>query len=302
MNRLLTPWRFAGRSVRPHAVALTILAGLGTLIALAAPVSARRGAGPRVSVRRGSHFGAAIFPNNTFTVRDRANVTGRQIHFRLGVDYPSFRGAIHRRCTSADYSICDGFAELNKLDGFDTNPWVMVPFTGPIRLSSVTAKDFYISNTHGRFASGLRQLTFDPATHTLSGIADAFLREDTTYEIHVTKGILDRAGRAVNACGKACVVRFTTRTASGELVRIRKAMDLPLSNPHNAYVEAGFAGASHSAASRRLSFVQHGKADVPGGQRRPPRSPIRRTGSPAPIRSRPTPRPRERSSQAPSRT
>jgi hypothetical protein len=262
MNPRMTPWKFARRPARPHAVALAILAGLGVLVALAAPVSARRAAGQRVSVRRGSHFGAAIFPNNRFTVRNRANLTGRQVHFRLGVDYPSFRGSIHHRCTGADYSICDGFAELNKLDGFDINPFVMVPLTGSIRLSSVTAKDFYISNTRGRFASGLRQLTFDPGTRTLSGIADAFLREGTTYEIHVTRGIRDRSGHPINACGKACVVRFTTRSASGELVRIRKSMDLPLSNRRNVYVEAGFPGASHSTSSRRLSFVQHGKPDV----------------------------------------
>jgi hypothetical protein len=256
------PGRFTGWVSRPYAVALAILAGVGTLVALTPPVSARGGSGHRVSVRRGSHLGAAVFPNNRFTVRDHANRTGRRIHFRLGVDYPSFQGSIHHGCTSADYSICDGFAELNKLDGFDTNPFVMVPFTGSIRLSSVTAKDFYISTTRGRFASGLRQLTFDPGTKTLSGIADAFLREDTTYEIHVTSGIRDRAGHPVNACGGACVVRFTTRSASGELVGIRRSLDLPLSDPHNAYVEAGFPGASHSTAGRRLSFVQHGKADV----------------------------------------
>jgi hypothetical protein len=260
MNR--GPWTFARRAVRPRAVALVILAGLATLATLTAPVSARRAPGNRVSVRRGNHFGTRIFPDNAFTVRDSSELSGRRVHFRLGKDYPFYRGAVEPRCTSADYSICDGFAELNKLDGFDINPWVMVPFTGPIRLSSVTAKDFYISDSRGRFASGLRQLTFDPGTNTLSGIADAFLREDTTYQIHVTDGILDRSGNPVNACGKACVVRFTTRTASGELAAIRRSMDLPLSDPHNAYVEAGFPQASRSTASRRLSFVQHGKADV----------------------------------------
>ena len=239
---------------------LSVTAGAGTGAARVA-----RSPGPRpmsVSVRRGNHFGARIFPANFFTVRDRSQATGRRVHFRLGVDYPSFRGAIRRRCTSADYSICDGFAEMNKLDGFDTNPQVTVPFTGMIRLSSVTAHNFYISDTRGRFASGLRQLTFDPSSHTLFGIADAFLREDTTYEIHVTRGIKDLAGHPISACGGACVVRFTTRTASGELVRIRRSMDLPLTSRANAYVLAGFPGASRSTASRRLTFVQRGKPDV----------------------------------------
>jgi hypothetical protein len=247
--------RMVGIAVVVALVSVSVTSG-------AIAVSARHARPRTVSVRRGHHLGARIFPDNFFSVRDRSEVTGRRVHFRLGRDYPSFRGAIRHRCTSADYSICDGFAELNKLDGFDTNPQVTVPFTGTIRLSSVTAKDFYISDTRGRFVSGLRQLTFDPATHTLAGIADAFLREDTTYEVHVTGGIRDRAGRPVNACGRQCVVRFTTRTASGELVRIRRSMDLPLSNPQNAYVLARFPDASMSTASRRLSFIQHGKADV----------------------------------------
>src|SRR5207302_2142993 len=115
---------------------------------------------------------------------------------------------------------------------------------------------------HGKFASGFRQLTFDPATNTLAGISDKFLREDTRYRIHVTNGIRDKHGKRINACGHACVVRFTTRTASGELVRIRQAMDLPLSDPGNAYRLAGFPDASTSTASRRLTFTQDGKDDV----------------------------------------
>jgi hypothetical protein len=244
------------------AVVALALMTVAVVLAVAGPVYARRGATHHpVSVRHGRHYGARIFPNNFFTVRDRAEGSGRRVHFRLGVDYPSFHGSIHRSCSSVDYSICDGFAELNKLDGFDINPQVTVPFTGSIRLSSVTAKDFYISDLHKHRASGLRQLTFDPATNTLAGIADGFLRENKTYEIHVTSGIRDKSGHPINACGGACVVRFTTQTASGELVKIRSALDLPLTNRKNAYVLAGFPHASKSVA-RQLTFVQHGKPDV----------------------------------------
>jgi hypothetical protein len=126
----------------------------------------------------------------------------------------------------------------------------------------VNDSDFFISTDSDVFVSGLRQLTFDPATNTLAGISDSQLREDTRYHIHVTNGIRDSAGTAVNACGKTCVIPFTTRTASGELVRIRQAMDLPLSNPGNAYVEAGFPGAATSTASRKVSFTQNGVDDV----------------------------------------
>jgi hypothetical protein len=215
-----------------------------------------------VAVVRGNGYGSRIFPDNAFTVADRSQVTGRRINFRQGIDYPKVGGVVQPSCTSADYSICDAFAELNKLDGFDLQPRVLVPFTGPIDLGSVSASNFFISTDTGDFVSGLRQLTFDPATNTLAGISDGFLSEGTFYRIRVTNGILDNRGRHVRACSGACVVRFTTRTATGELVRIRQSMDLPLSNGANAYVLAGFPGASTSTASRKITFTQNGVNDV----------------------------------------
>src|SRR5438067_2596357 len=152
----------------------------------------------RVGVKRGAHYGSRIFPSNAFTVRDPRQVTGLRVHFRKGLDYPNYKGRVRRACHASDYSICDAFAELNKLDGFDLQPRVTVPFTGAIRLGSVNKSDFFITRS-GKFASGLRQLTFDPATHTLAGISDKFLREDTRYRIHVTRGILDTHGKHVKA-------------------------------------------------------------------------------------------------------
>ena len=241
---------------RTLAVALALAMGLSIPAALPASAAAR------VAVLHGAHYGSRIFPDNAFSVSDPTQATGRRVNFRLGVDYPSVGGVVQPACTTADYSICDGFAELNKLDGFDLQPRVVVPFNGAISLASVNDADFFISDDAGAFVSGLRQLTFDPATHTLAGISDHFLREATPYRIHVTGGIRDAAGNPVNACGGVCTVRFTTRTASGELARIRQSMDLPLSDPNNAYVLAGFPGATTSTAGRKLTFTQNGTNDV----------------------------------------
>src|SRR3954447_597336 len=195
-----------------------------------------------VSVKRGAHYGARIFPDNAFTVRDKAQLTGLRVRFRRGLDYPTVGGRVRKNCTSKTYSICDSFREARKLDGFDLQPRVTVPFTGSIRLTSVSDKNFFITTTGGKFASGLRQLTFDPATRTLAGISDKFLKEGTRYRIHVTNGIRDGKGKRVKACRGACVVGFTTRTASGELVRIRKALDV--------------------AQPSKLEFKQNGVDDV----------------------------------------
>lgn len=228
-------------------------------LAAALPASAKT---KRVSVKRGSHYGARIFPDNRFTVRDKRQATGRRVHFRKGRDYPTVAGKVRRRCNSTNYSLCDSFAELNKLDGFDLQPRVVVPFTGMIDLKSVNDADFFITTKTGAFVSGFRQLTFDPVTHTLAGISDKFLPEGTLFKIHVKRAIHDIKGKRIKACRKACVVPFTTRTASGELVRIRRAMDLPLSDPRNAYRLAGFPNAAASTAGRTLSFTQNGKNDV----------------------------------------
>ena len=232
------------------------------LLFASVPATPWASAGATVAVRRGRVYGTRIFPDDHFTVADRSQLTGRRINFRKGIDYPNVGGVVQPSCTNADYSLCDAFAQLDKLDGFDLQPRVVVPFTGAINLGSVNASDFSISTDTGAFFSGLRQLTFDPATNTLAGISDAFLSENTSYRIHVTNGILDNAGHHINACGGACVVRFTTRTATGELVRIRQSMDLPLSNSANAYVLAGFPNASTSTASRKLTFTQNGVDDV----------------------------------------
>jgi len=219
-------------------------------------------AGATVAVHRGRGYGARIFPDDHFTVRDRSQLTRRRIRFRQGIDYPNVGGIVQHACTDATYSICDSFAALNTLDGFDVQPRVLVPFTGPIDLASVNAANLFIATTRNAFVSGFRQLTFDPATNTLAGISDVQLSENTTYRVRVTNGILDATGQHVRACGRACTVRFTTRTASGALVRIRQAMDLPLSDPANAYVLAGFPGASTSTASRKIGFTQDGVDDV----------------------------------------
>jgi len=136
--------------------------------------------GARVAVRRGRSYGERIFPDKRFTVRDRSQVTGRRVNFRQGIDYPNTAGVVQPSCTNADYSICDGFAELNKLDGFDLQPRVVVPFTGAINLGSVNASNFFITTMKGDFVTAFRQLTFDPATNTLSGISDGFLSENTS--------------------------------------------------------------------------------------------------------------------------
>lgn len=216
-------------------------AAVGALLAVVvATLGIAGSATPTVSVLRGNTYRTRVFPDDFFTVRDARMLTGRRVNLRKGVDYPA--------CGSSDYSTCDGFALLNKLDGFDLQPRVTIPFSGDIDVSSVTPDNVFVRGPEGRTA--LVQLVWDPATKTLAGFTNAFLTENRRYEIVVTSGIKDTAGRPINACGGRCVAPFTTRTATAELDHIRRALD---------------SGAAYKAAGikeRVLDFVQDGKPDV----------------------------------------
>ena len=218
---------------------LTVACALACAVVM--PAAAAAAAKP-VSVVQGKHYAHRIFPSNVFTTEDKRQLTGRRVHFRKGVDYPIVNGHLKRRCGKATYSICDAYRQLNTLDGFDLQPRATVPFTGTIKLASVTDKDFFIADAKGKRVGGFRQLTFDPKTHTLAGISDKFLQEGKRYRITVTSGIKDGKGKKVRACRKKCVVPFTTRTASGALVRMRKYLD--------------------SRPAPKLTFAQDGKDDV----------------------------------------
>src|SRR4051794_22482810 len=221
-------------------MARTAALAMALLVVFGAPAALAKSA--PVSVKRGAHYGARIFPDDAFTVRDSAQLTGRRVHFRRGLDYPTVGGRVRRGCTSKTYSLCDSFRELNKLDGFDLQPRVTVPFTGAIKLASVSDKNFFIATSKGKRVGGFKQLTFDPKTRTLAGISDKFLQEGKRYRVVVTGGMKDGKGKGVRACRRRCVAPFTTRTASGALVRMRKYLD--------------------GTAAPKLTFSQDGKDDV----------------------------------------
>ena len=195
-------------------------------------------AAANVHVLTGTTYHTMIFPSNALTTPDAAQLTGLRVNFRQGVDYPA--------CDNTNYSVCDTFAELNTMDGFDINPRVVVPLDGAIKLTSVDDGNFYITDAGGTYISAMRQLTFDPVTHTLAGISDKFLKEGTLYRVRVTSTIQDASGAPIDACGGTCDSPFTTRNATHTLTSIVASMD-----SGTAYTQAGI-------ASRKASFSQDG--------------------------------------------
>jgi hypothetical protein len=201
------------------------------LMSMSGSVAAR--AAGAVHVLQGGTYRTMVFPTDALTVPDGGQVTGKRVNFRQGIDYPA--------CGPTDYSTCDVFNQLNQLDGFDLQPRVTIPFSGNIDVASVNDRDLFIQGPGGRTA--IVQLVWDPAAKTLSGFSNAFLHEASTYSLVVTSFIKDGTGAPIDACGGACVVPFTTQTASGELDRVRRALD-----DGSAYSGSGLV----ATASRKL--------------------------------------------------
>src|SRR5437867_6136330 len=108
------------RFIAPRSVAWSVLV-IATAVASSLGAIAPAHAAGATSVSAGSSPQTTIFPNDRFTVTDRGQLTNRRVNLPLP------------RCDASNYSLCDGYAMLNRLDGFDLQPRVTIPFTGPIR-------------------------------------------------------------------------------------------------------------------------------------------------------------------------
>jgi hypothetical protein len=211
---------------------------------LAAPALASgHGSGSSTAATRVS---GPLFPSDAFTVPDRTQRTG------LRVDLP-------RPDCAARPSDCQDIAVLDRLDGFNLQPRLSIPFSGPIDVASVSSADVFLvrAGGHGRGRGrvvGINQVVWDPATNTLHAESDAFLDQDTTYALVVTTGVRDasgapiaRAGRhghgddddAVDAAHRAGVDRddvaaatlFTSQSATAGLEKIRRQLDARSPSP-----------------------------------------------------------------------
>src|SRR3989441_1621206 len=132
------------------------------------------------------------FPSDRFTVFDHENNTG------LRVSLPKPDCAVR-------VSDCADLDVINTLDGFNLQPRLSIPFSGPIDVSSVSSSTVFLvrlGDVHGgrsRHVIGINQIVWDPATNTLHAESDEFLDQHTRYLLVVTDGVRDTAGRRVRA-------------------------------------------------------------------------------------------------------
>ncbi|NEM07659.1 Ig-like domain-containing protein [Geodermatophilus normandii] len=142
----------------------------------------------------------SVFPSDTLTVHDPAQITGRRVNLPLeGCGQPIACGLV---------------AELNELDGFDLDPRIAVRFSGPVDPAQVAAR-ITVQEAHGGWRTGVDRVVWDPATNTLYAHPAEQLRPSTTYKLRVQGG----------PANKAVHDTFTTLSATDGLLDIREQID-----------------------------------------------------------------------------
>lgn len=124
------------------------------------------------------------FPTNLFTTSDRTQATG------LRVDLPKPDCAV-RPSDCADVDV------LNTLDGFNIQPRISIPFSGPIDVATVSSQTVFLVGPRGRRV-GINQVVWEPAANTLHVESDQQLESDSRYLLIVTRGVRGSDGQRLD--------------------------------------------------------------------------------------------------------
>lgn len=130
----------------------------------------------------------APFPSDRFTVPDDSHNTGLRVNLPMPHDCP------------ARPSDCGDVNTLNTLDGFNLQPRLSIPFSGPIDVSTVTSDTVFLVAPNGR-RIGINQVVWDVESNTLHVESDEFLDQHTRHVLIVTRELRDLVNERVEASG-----------------------------------------------------------------------------------------------------
>jgi Bacterial virulence factor lipase N-terminal len=173
------------------------LFAISVVLALLAPPLAQAAAGAVHARFDLKSLQGGPFPSNRFTVPDSTQNTG------LRVDLPKPTDCAARPLPSD----CSDIDVLNKLDGFNLQPRLSIPFDGPIDVGSVTSKSVFLvslgsslpGGDPGGLVVGINQVVWDTFTNTLYVESDDQLDQHTRYVLVVTQSVRDESGKQVKA-------------------------------------------------------------------------------------------------------
>src|SRR5262245_16527136 len=125
------------------------------------------------------------FPTNLDTVRDTTQVTGLRV-------------ALGKPDCAARPNDCADVDVLNQLDGFNIQPRISVPLSGPIDVSTVSSSSIFLVGPAGSVV-GINQIVWEPGTNTLHFESDQQLEDSTTYLLVVTTRLRGADGKPLDA-------------------------------------------------------------------------------------------------------
>jgi hypothetical protein len=141
-----------------------------------------------------------MFPSDRFTAFDGSQNTFRRVKLALPADCAS---------TPAKALQCQDIAVLNTLDGFNIQPRLSIPFSGPIDVSSVNSDSVFLVSLGSTLGwgsildkVGINQVVWDTATNTLHVESDELLEQHTRYALVVTNRVRGADGKPVKAAKK----------------------------------------------------------------------------------------------------
>jgi hypothetical protein len=139
----------------------------------------------------------SMFPSDRFTVLDFSQNTFRRVNLAKPADCAS---------TAAKALQCQDIEVLNTLDGFNIQPRLSIPFSGPIDVSSVNSDSVFLVSLGSTLGwgsildkVGINQVVWDTATNTLHVESDELLEQHTRYALVVTNRVRGADGKPVKA-------------------------------------------------------------------------------------------------------
>jgi hypothetical protein len=192
------------------------------------------------------------FPTNLDTVRDATQATG------LRVDLPLPDCA-------ARPSDCADVRVLDELDGFNIQPRISIPFSGPIDVSTVSRSTLFLVGSGGQLV-GPNQLVWEPGTNTLHFESDQQLDQASTYLLVLTRDVRGADGERLEKTNFRHDLNYgQTKDAAAKAYRKALLDALPMAmaggaNPSDIAAASLFTTQSITAISRKI------RAQLTGGE------------------------------------
>jgi len=127
------------------------------------------------------------FPSDQFTTLDPTNITRR----RVNLPQPD---------CGVQSTDCQDIGVLNRLDGFNVQPRLILSFDGPIDPLSVSSESLFLiqlSPTNPLRRIGINQIVWDPTRLVVAPEADELLDQHSEFLLVATKDISDTSGKKV---------------------------------------------------------------------------------------------------------